>query len=358
MPTLTQVPAGPAVSDGDGILDLTALEASETAGADSVAGTLAADPVTAPLVLETYLAYRGDQWLVANPTWRHFWMDAGRHLGDWLSSAGSALFGTPSDTVTHEELRLAVNLGVHTGLAATRQLMGSTNGRLRVATTRLVKASNAIAHHVRDNKVIAHSEVLHTDAHARALHQAALDYANARALQIYAESNAYTDQTARGLKTWTIDHVSRPLTDRLDTHAAAIQDLQGAVHNNALRVEAVAGGLAGLGLLVHQMQGQLNKVLTETEECTQPMCETVGPKSDWGKLLKKFAPAAIWALLAELAALHPDAVEAASEDLAHALGPVLERFAEAWIGVLPGGTGGEVKEVEGHVGKFNPLTGS
>lgn len=355
MPVTTWTPPGVTVVDGDGIIDLTALEAAEAGGTDAVAGTLAADPVTAPLVLEAYLAYRGDQFLINYKPWRNFWMAAGRDLSGWLANAGGALFGTPSDTVTHEELRLAVNLGVHTGLAATRQLFGSANGRLRVTTHRLVTAVNNIAHHVRTNKVIAHSEALAVDRHAVAMHQQSVAYTAGRVHDVGVASGAYTDQQVKALQQWTISHVAKPLSDRLDTQMSLIDQQRRAININNGDIAKVAGSVAALGLLVHQLQPAINKLLTEAEQCTEPMCETVGPKSDWGKLLKKFGPAAIWALLAEMAALHPDEVERVSESLAHSLGPVLEHFAESWIGVLPGGTGTEVKEVEAHVGKFNPL---
>ena len=240
-------------------------------------------------------------------------------------------------------------------MAATRQLLGSNSGRLRTLTTHLVKAINAIGAHIRHNVAVAHSEALHVDAHAQQLHADAVNYADARAHQVGVDAEAYSDQNTSALQQWTISHIAKPLSDRLDTQQGQINDLQHQAIVTNDHLASTAALLATAVAALHQMEPQLAKVLTETEECTEPMCETVGPKSQWGQLLKKFAPSAILALITEIAATHPEEVERISQDLANALGPVLEKFAEAWIGVLPGGTGTEVKEVESHVGTFNPL---
>lgn len=359
MPTLTQTPgsAYPQVNitDQDGVIDLTAAEQSEATVADTVAGEAAADPVTAPLVLETYLAYRGDQFLVNYPPWRNFWMGVGNSISGWLSNAGAAIFGTPQDTVTHDELRLSSNLAAHIAMAASRQLFGSVNGRLRVTTTRLVKAVNAIGAHVRANRAEAVGLAHHAALMAQAAQINATNYANARAHQVGVESEAYTDAHVAALQEWTITHIAQPLQSQVDTHTVQLQQQRQLIHDNGVRIDELAGTVGAAVALLHQMEPQLAKVLTETEQCTEPMCEYVGPKSDWGKLLSKFGPAALWAILVEIAATHPEVVEQLSEDLGRVLGPVLEKFAEAWIGVLPGGTGTEVSEVQSHVGSFNPL---
>lgn len=355
MPVTTIEPTGQRIVNPDGLIDLTAEEGAEATVTDAVVETAAVDPVTAPFVVGAFLGYEGEKALINNPTWKHHWEGVGAGLTDWLARAGIGIFGAPSDSVTHEELRLAENLTAHIILRIIRQFIGAINGQLKVQAGVTAKAVNKVAAHVRANKITAHSEALHVSAHADGLYAKALSYADGRAHQVGVAAEAYTDQQVTALQQWVISHVARPLNDSI-TNLQQLSDQQRQlIHTNGLHIDSIVEVLAPAVALLHQMEPQLAKVLTETEQCTEPMCEVVGPKTPWGQLLKKFAPAAIWALLTELAALHPDEVEKAAEGLAHALGPVLEKFAEAWIGALPGGTGPEVKEVESHVGTFNPL---
>lgn len=104
------------------------------------------------------------------------------------------------------------------------------------------------------------------------------------------------------VKSWAIDNIYDPLTGELgrlerDTvielervAADARSYADQLVHNETLaRIAAIAGLAAAVDALV-----------VEAETCTTPMCDTMGPNTDLGKLLKGLALATDAAFVAEL----------------------------------------------------------
>lgn len=71
---------------------------------------------------------------------------------------------------------------------------------------------------------------------------------------------------------------------------------------------ATATGLAALATKVAGIG-------TEVEECLEPMCDTMGPKTDLGKLLKALKVAEWAALIAEIAALRADGLDGFLNDV-------------------------------------------
>lgn len=355
---LTQLPGQITISDPYGIVDTAQLEASEQAAIDAFKGMSAGDVELVPGIAIVAGGAKLETMLLNNQHWDDFWINVGGRLNDVWHSAANFLFGGGSAGPNWHETGALINLGMHTVLRAARQLAGQIDAKRAADSVLFANAINANAKRARANVARAHNEALHVDAHAQQLHAAAVAYANARAHNVGVEAEAQGTAQVQGLKQWTIDHGIRPLQQQIDEQQSQLDTVRKLVTANNARTAALAGSLGAVAALLHQAEGQIGKLATEAEQCTEPMCETVGPKTDWGKLFKRYTPALIWALLAEMAALHPDEVAKVSESLASSLGPVLEHFAEAWIGVLPGGTGGDVKEVEGHVGTWNPLTGS
>lgn len=287
------------------------------------------------------------------------WDSSFKALGGKLDDAWNAVFGGGGGG--HATLT-----DVHVRINANNVLRNQVNaGRLAQQQAVNYHVASQLAHHGRAianvNKGAAraatgavHYSVAYTNAAVynaeRALSQdiaRAQVYANARALQAQAAAQA-----------WSVSHVYAPLAHANAVTNARITALQHALPaqiNTAVKA-AVATQLAPMTKALAQLQSQVNKLQTEQDECNEPMCETVGPKSDWGKLFKRYAPAAIFALLAELAATNPDEVARIAEKLGEGLGPVLESWAEKWIGILPGSTSGETAATEHAVGKWNPLS--
>ena len=357
----TTLPGQITVADPYGIIDQSAMEAAEQSSIDAfnyaLRGWSAGDVELLPAAAIVAGGAKIETTLLNNEHWDNFWISVGGRLNDVWHSAANFLFGGGSSGPNWHETGALINLGMHTVMRAARQLSGQIDAKRAADSVIFRTAINNAVKRAAKNATQAHREALHVDAHAQQLHADAVAYANARAHNVGVASEQYTDQQIQGLKQWTIDHAIRPTQQKDAQQDDMLDTLRQLIHVNGLHIDGLAGSLGAVAALLHQAEGQIGKLATEAEECTEPMCETVGPKTDWGKLFKRFTPALIWALLAELAALHPDVVEHYAEDLATALGPVLERFAEGWIGVLPGGTGEQVKEVEGHVGTWNPLTG-
>lgn len=118
-------------------------------------------------------------------------------------------------------------------------------------------------------------------------------------------------------RAWTVENIFKPLYTELLKVQPAI-DLAVA-HERALRIADVdvhaqqvpaliATAIAPLALKVATLT-------TESENCTQPMCETMGPKTDLGKLLKALNAAEWLALLAEIAALRADGLDGLVHDI-------------------------------------------
>jgi hypothetical protein len=105
------------------------------------------------------------------------------------------------------------------------------------------------------------------------------------------------------MQQWSLDHIFKPLeeqlgqekTNRIAQVDSVITSLPGTIVS---RVEAMglatAAGLAGVA-------AQVATLAQESTDCTVPMCETMGPKTDLGKLLKALSLAGDVALLAEIA---------------------------------------------------------
>jgi hypothetical protein len=79
---------------------------------------------------------------------------------------------------------------------------------------------------------------------------------------------------------------------------AGVAQAEAVAHSDAA---AQVAKLAGeVGVTVGPIRAAVAALQTESEDCTQPMCETLGPKTDLGKLLKALKFAADAAFLAEL----------------------------------------------------------
>lgn len=157
------------------------------------------------------------------------------------------------------------------------------------------------------------------------------------------------------LRVWAIDNIYNPLLGDLarvehdvlvgiDGVVSGIDaTINDAVHSEALRRAAAVGAIAAT----------VAGVLDWIDNCGEPTCDVVGPRSDWGKWLNKFGPLALWAMLAAVASEDPDAIARLAEQLAATLGPVLESWTTGWLGgtVAPGTQPSEVSQAIGG----NPL---
>lgn len=137
-----------------------------------------------------------------------------------------------------------------------------------------------------------------------------------------------------GVQTWAIDNIANPLlqeieraqVDTLDRVEGAIADVQDWVRSElntetAERVLAVAGVAAAVA-----------SIATWVDECGAPMCEEVGPNSDFSKLWKLLSTSA---LLAELLSLEQETFATLESDvqaMARKLVGIAEDFDTFFVG--------------------------
>ncbi len=148
------------------------------------------------------------------------------------------------------------------------------------------------------------------------------------------------------VKSWAIDTIYTPLDTEIRNVEATIPVwAEGAltdakayadqlVHSEALqRAAAIAGIAAAVSALV-----------AESETCTQPMCDTFGPKTDLGKLLKGLQLALAAGALAEIAnAKESDVADAITRVASH-LATVINTFETQFV--TGGGTAAELVAAE------------
>lgn len=124
---------------------------------------------------------------------------------------------------------------------------------------------------------------------------------------------------------WVLHHVFAPLYAEILKVQPAIN--QSAAHTTQVAHDdakaQVATLAAAVGVVVTSLRAQLSTLQAESDECVKPMCQTMGPNTNLGKLLKGLQLAADAALLADLAGANADDVA-----------DVITRVAQHAVGVI------------------------
>lgn len=118
--------------------------------------------------------------------------------------------------------------------------------------------------------------------------------------QLGIDALTWTAIAADGVKSWAIDHISDPLAALIEGVNA---DIRADVHDGLTRVLSEAESftnrkVATLAAEVASLAVAVDAVTTFVDNCGEPMCQTMGPNTPLGKLLKGLALAANAALLA------------------------------------------------------------
>lgn len=121
---------------------------------------------------------------------------------------------------------------------------------------------------------------------------------------------------------WATDNIFKPLEEKIAqlqaSSTAQVQQLRSDVPNIIKEVVPTLG-LATIAS-VATVATQVSTLVAEDEACVQPMCDTMGPATNLGKLLKALNIAADAALLAELLGMN-------EHDLAALITSLVGRFA-------------------------------
>lgn len=314
---------------------------------ESVAVLPAAAIVLGGIKLETAL--------LNNEHWDNFWIGVGGKLNDVWHSVGGFLFGSHG-AVSLDTVSGLIRLSMHVNMRATRQLLTGLAARTGAVEAALYKGVKAVATSVRATQqwTATNLQRVYVQLHGEVL--AARGYAA-----------ALSGNLARGLDARIAAHTSalraEMIRDILNPMRSAEANAARGLHDARVRLAGMEAQvahhlvpeLAAATLIGHEALKLAQAAKAWEDDCGEPMCQTVGPKTDWGKLLKRFGPTAIFALLAAIAAENPDKVEAIAEDLGHALGPVLASWAEDYLGLIGVDRGAIEREVGDRVGQFPGL---
>lgn len=276
--------------------------------------------------------------LLKNQAWDNFWIGVGGRLNNvWHNLTGS-LFGHGG--ISADQLHLAINLSQHITARMIRQLSANWMGRLGGLSNLTVKGLQSLAQGIRNLQ--GQVNQLRKDAQGWANKaQANAEAAALKGLKSLRDQFLQDQrQQDKDLERWAVTYIQHPLQKDIQDLRGGLQDLRKWVTGTIVpEVEHYTDSrLAKEAALLGAVAAAVARLTQEAEDCTEPMCETQGPKTDWGKLFKKFSPTILLALLALWEREDPEQVEAAAEKLADVLGPVLEMWTEAWLGVAPGDT--------------------
>ena len=125
------------------------------------------------------------------------------------------------------------------------------------------------------------------------------------------------DNAEANLRTWAIDNIYNPLLQDVwntvrwaeDTINADVRALEDEIAH--INTSEIPGILAKLGVIA----AAITAVESWVTDCGEPLCEQMGPKTDWSKLLKVLNVAGMLALLTSVGTL----TEAQLEQLAAAI---------------------------------------
>lgn len=290
--------------------------------------------------------------LLGNKRWNNFWVGVGGRLNDVWHRAAGFLFSSPG--IGAHEVGQMIQLSQHVTMRGTRQLVSNIFGRVMVAQAALIANMRHIAKVVNANaartvtlvnsaRLYAYNLAHGVEVRAMAREAAALDAARGYARAVQAEGYQHV-----------LHSVWSPLQNEIITLNGELQDLrkevaaQKALINGSLVPKIVAASAAaGVALNIAKAAKAWE------DDCGEPMCQSVGPKTDWGKLFKKFGPKALYILLAAVAASDPEAVEGIAKEFGDTFGPTLAHWTESWIGLTGGDRDADTRKVGEGVGTID-----
>lgn len=133
-----------------------------------------------------------------------------------------------------------------------------------------------------------------------------------------------------------------PLWENLGQETATRDAQTSWIANNLVPTEiaGVLAQIAPVATVAAAAQASARAIQTWQDECGQPMCDTMGPKTDLGKLLKMIQAGALLAMLAELAGADFEDVENVITTVARTVGGVIGQAEELFVegGETLGGT--------------------
>lgn len=290
--------------------------------------------------------------LLGNKQWNHFWVGVGGRLNDVWHKASDFLFG--GHGVSLDTVGQMIQLAQHISMRASRQLITNAMGRIMVAQAGLIanmrRLAVAINHNVLTTQGLVNNARRYAHDVAGAVEARAIQREAARAVQMVHYVNAAVAADYQHVLTG----VWKPLQQEIITLNGELKDLQKQV---TAQKSLINGDLIPKVLAASVASGIAIKIATAAkawqDDCGEPMCAVQGPKTDWGKLFKRFGPKALYVLLAAVAAADPQAVEGVAKEFADTFGPTLSHWTENWIGLVGGDRSADERKVGAGVGTIS-----
>lgn len=319
------------------------------------AGAAAVAPIAAPVAAvgaAAAVGYAMDDYLLHNKAWMGFWEGVGGRLNSVWHAAAGFLFG--SGALSLDTVGQMIQLSTHIAIRASRQLVGAAATRATAAAVSLHNGLAWLAGVVNGNVASLAHNIGVAVSYSQGLYNSALHYADARVASLAASMPHVIATHIDGLREEVIRDVFTPLRDDVQSLAGKINTVRDEIAHIHVNVPPTLlhdiANIAAVATAAHAL------AITATDfvdNCGEPMCSYAGPNTDWGKLLKRFAEANIFALLTAVALENPATIEHVAEDLARAIGPVVERWAEGWFGIGGASNTGGLGEIAKGLGSIN-----
>jgi len=140
--------------------------------------------------------------------------------------------------------------------------------------------------------------------------------------------------TIKALQVWSTENIYIPLATDVATERITRQQQVDRITQHDipdLRTELLQK-LAPIATTAAAAASIATQVATWVDDCGEPMCQTVGPKTDLGKFLKLLNLASTAALIAELANLDEHGIEQLYSDFQQKATDVLSVFEQLFVG--------------------------
>jgi hypothetical protein len=294
-----------------------------------------------------------DNYLLNQPWWNNFWIGVGGHLTDVWHAAGSFLFGTPSNAPSLDTVSQLIQLSMHVVMRSTRQIVGVLSAHTATITARLYHAVISIEQRL--NGLTGWAVANFNAAHAFTQSQiyGLENYVRVNFGGLAGSIDARIGAATSALRAEMLRDILNPMHSEIDGLGRTVTTLNGEIHGVANYVGThVVPELAGTAALAGAAFKLAQLAESFVNDCGEPMCQVIGPKTNWGKLFARFSGVALLALLAGLETEDPHLAEKAAEDFAAILGPIMQDWVEGWIGLTQSDTKGDVTKIGGDVGNL------
>lgn len=268
-----------------------------------------------------------DEVLLHWKPWNQFWGHVGSNVSNWYHDASDFLFGAVGG-VTIDTVHALVQLSLAGANKLSRELFVQGSAVAHAGIQILAKGVDAV-------RVQVHGIL------SSLTHLVAVDAANLLRAEAYTQSHvqnaialALADaksldlRVIQNVETWVRTDVANPVLReiaKVDGKIDSLSDSLGRLIKTAAD-EIVGAKIAGILATLAALGTTVAGLTAEMAECVEPMCETMGPRTDLGKLLSKLSVLK-WAAI--LAALEATSVKDL-EHLAEAVGGTEGKIGE-WV---------------------------